>query len=75
MIEGIIEIPELVEIEHLGFVIAHAADDRREIGRWPSLASPKAGSGSVIMMRLKPSDLGRRKVQKADSALNSLGSA
>jgi hypothetical protein len=51
--EGIIEIPELVEIEHLGFVIAHAADDGSEIGRWPSLASPKAGSGSVIMMRLK----------------------
>jgi len=38
LIEGIIEIPELVEVEHLGFVIAHPADDRREMGRWPSLA-------------------------------------
>ena len=35
LIEGIIEIPELVEIEHLGFVIAQAADGRREIACWP----------------------------------------
>jgi hypothetical protein len=80
LIEGIIEIPELVEIEHLGFVIAHAADDRRGIRRWPSLASCNARSETVILAqrrrhpspppKISPSLTPSRHPNRAESAHN-----